>query len=212
MTRSLTLSSVLVISLGCGGMPPSDVRSATSGVVETRGDDGTLRRHSTGAEGYAADLAHFRQRLRDQRASRNADPKLTDMLAEVVSRLEQAPVRPADAQGLQNCGVSYYDLSATVSPGFAYGSASAAADLTEFGPPSPWTKDVYTTAYATSSANTQSDPKGYVFYPPGWYSQSSSASTGPAFCQVLYSIAYIRANGCDGGYDGASDEIDTCQN
>lgn len=214
------LPSILAVSTGlfsaCGA-PPGDAKSITSGVTEVRGEDGVLTRTSAGREGYLEDLAYFRGRLQELKASPGGDPKLAESMAEIVSQLEQLKVEPTAAPGqltIQDCGVSSYSLSANVYPGFASGSATASASYTEFGPPSPWSKTLYTYAKATSySGITYGNPGPFsgVFSGVGTFSvPTASTQSGIDFCQHLVARAYIYAPGCSGGYVNVYQQMDTC--
>jgi hypothetical protein len=209
---------VLAVSLGwisgCGA-PSSDVtRVARNGMTEFRGEDGVLRRASTGYEGYLADLAYFRQWRQNLEASPRSNPKLAAELADTIAHLEQLKVE-RDAPGtssLSTCGASGYSLTANVYPGFAYGSSEAGAGYVEFGPPSPWSKTLYARAWAASGAGSQYPaPRSGTFSGAGTFSiPTVSAMAGPDFCQRLYAFSSITANGCPGGYDSRTEYMDTC--
>ncbi|HYV46139.1 MAG TPA: hypothetical protein VFA20_14815, partial [Myxococcaceae bacterium] len=106
---------------------------------------------------------------------------------------------------------SDYSLSATVSPG-SVGHATADASFVEFGPPSPWTKTLFTQAWAHSTAGTQYDSHQHTYTPPGTFNEpTASAQTGPTMnCKQLSAYASINANGCD-FYVSYSEDYDSCQ-
>lgn len=209
MTRCVLLS-VLAVSMGlasgCGAPPGADA-AATNGLSEALGDDGVLRRTSIGRDGYEHELAFFRQRLRELEASPDAGKeKLAAGMAEIVARLEGLTVEPG-VTGLQStgetCGANY-KLVVNVYPSFAYGSSRAEASYVEFGPPSPWSKNLYTYAYASSGPYTGDEHHYGTFSGAGTFSvPTSNAATGPDFCQHLIAWSYINPNGCVNGFRSA---------
>jgi len=216
MIKQLSLS-VLAVSMGvlsgCGA-PAGELTAARNGVSETRGEDGVLRRTSTGHAGYLADLAYFRQELRELEASPNPNRELAAGMADIVAHLEQLKVEPGvpGQSSLSTCGASGYSLAANVYPGFAYGGSEAGAGYVEFGPPSPWSKTLYARAYAASGVGTDYPPASSgTFSGAGTFSiPTVSASTGPDFCQRLWAYSWINANNCPDGFDSAWDDVDTC--
>jgi len=133
-------------------------------------------------------------------------------VSDLVARLES--LRPKDdAVTLQDtCGISYYTLSATVDPGYSVGRATADASFVEFGPPSPWTKTLFTSAWASSTAGTQYSSHQDTYTPPGTFNEPTAyAQTGATYnCKRLSAYASITANGCS-YYDAQSDDYDGCQ-
>jgi len=217
MMKQLSLS-VLAVSMGlltgCGAAP-DDVETTSNGVSVTRGQDGVVRRTSTGRDGYLADLAHFRQQLRDLQASPNPDRELISGVAGIVAHLEQlkidrGPGAPS-LSSLQTCGVSGYSLTPTVSLGVYWHSADAGSGYTEFGPPSPWSKTLYT--YARAQAATGgggSQTFTNTFSGAGTFSvPNAHAQVGTYGCKRLLAYASITANGCS-GFDSLTEDFNDC--
>jgi len=204
---------------GCGA--PAAGETAATGEHgealrgEARGRDGAVSRSSAGADGHASDLAFFRGRLQELRATPGADPKLAAGMAEIVAKLEGLTVESGgpSLQGEKTgylCG-AYYGLEAHAYPGFAYGNSDASAGYTEFGPPSPWSKTLYTYAYASSGVYTEDEYHSGTFSGAGMFEVlDSTAVTGPDFCQHLIGFSYINANGCPNGFRSEYVEMRTC--
>ena len=208
MRKYLWMAAVAVsagILAGCGG---EELAGSRQGIEA----GGVVHRSSFGLEGLESDIKYYQERLEGLQAVKKPDAKAISALSDLVARLEGMRPKDTATPTLQDtCGTSYYELSATVSPGYSVGSATADAMFVEFGPPSPWTKTLLTQAWASSSAGTQYSAHQDTYEPGGTnYEPTAYAQTGPTYnCKRLSAYASISANGCS-FYAAEADEFDSC--
>lgn len=175
-----------------------------NGVVEVLGEDGVLRRSSSGRAGLEADLQFFRGLLRQAEASPGQEDQVAAMAGIVagLEGLEREASFGTMALSAQEtgsmCGANY-QLTANVYPGMAYGSGTAESYVTEFGPPS-WAKVLTTFVNAWSPVSPQLDSDSGTFNVIGGsLTVRSEAVTGPSFCQNLIARAGIQSPDCPQG-------------
>jgi len=191
---------------GCGGEAPA---RSSQGIEE----GGRVHRSSVGREGLESDLRYFKERLAALEAEEQRDAQAISSISGLVAHLEGLRPNPRQPSTLEDtCGVSYYSLSATVNPGYSVGSATADASFVEFGPPSPWSKTLFTQAWGQNSAGTRYDSHSDTYTPPGTFSEPTAYIQTPASysCKRLSAYASITANGCS-FYAAESDDYDSCQ-
>jgi hypothetical protein len=192
---------------GCGVEAPGQVSQGLE-------SGGSMKRTSLGRAGLESDIAYFRELLAALKTEKEPDRQAIAQVGGLVARLEGLVPKDSGVTLQAECGTSGWGLSASVSLGYTMGSATANAGYVEFGPPSPYSKTLFTQAWASSSAGTQYDSHEHTYSGAGTFNEpAASAQTGPTYnCKRLFAYSSISSNDCPGGFYAAeSDDYDSCQ-